>query len=1337
MKKTFKMKLAPRRLVAVLGTVGLACVGVHAQEAHGGRGKMLDRSQVRQGAVPPNAEREAAALAPLAASAPSGAARGQDACHPGATPAAPFSISVDGVPLDTGTAQREADRQRCADVALERAAIQVKYDPLNTAAALNTWLALPAAVRGAPVRFGTYTNYAPWIRRAEIRIFLTGHATQEAPYAVVPVEIGQAAAWNAPADAPEDLGFLVRVYDARGRFDETRLQPLHLLERQPADAVRKARKEQDAALAGWGESSLRMRNIGAGGGTVTVSGEKVAPGSSVTALGMPVPVDAQGRFALRQIVPPGPQAVELALRDAAGAETRFRRNLVVPDQDWFYVAVADLTAGRDRTVGPAQLVTGDLTHYKNETWVDGRGAFYLKGKVKGEYLLTASADTREQPLRDLFHNFQNKDPNYLLRRIDPDKYYPVYGDDSTTVDDAPTQGRMYVRLEKGDSSVMWGNFQTAWTGTELAQYSRGLYGANAVWNSEDATSYGERKANVNLFAASPGTLQSREEFRGTGGSQYYLRHLDLTQGSERLWIEVRDKDSGLVVARTALSPSEDYEINYLQGRVTLRSPLSSVTDGSTLVQTATLPGNPQYLVATYEYAPGLQAVAGSTVGARGSWWLNEHLRLGASHYRQGEDDADQRLQEVDAILRYTPGTWLKAELAHSEGAGTATLNSASGGYDFVQQAASGAPANAQRVDLALDLADAGLRRGGRWAAYWQNRQAGFSGPGMATAGSEAMRQVGASGTLPLGERTELALKGDKREASTQDASAAELALRHKLDAQWGVSAALRHDARDNHGLGGSALAPVNASPTLAQDGARTDAVIRVDYRPLAAGARAAADAPTAPVEAAPVAAATVAAPPAPAAGQAALRGGATAPLAAAGREARLAGTPQADLDPTAAAGVAAARVAGAEYAPWNAYGFAQHTLARTGTRADNDRAGVGGSRQFGERLRLGAEVSGGDGGAGGQLSGTVKVDERSSVYLNYRSETEVPDTNYAGRMSTLTGGGRYRLGEQAALFAESRWGTGAGPQSLTHAFGVDLAPGEHWTTGVKVETGTLSDPLTGDLKRDAVGLTAGYADGRVKITSALEVRVDRTASLGTPLGACASTGTDGQCATGAGSERRRVWLTRNALSWQADPSWRLLGKLNLSRASTSSGAFYDGDYSEVVAGAAYRPVDNDRWNALLKYTYFYNLPTAGQVDGTTGTTAAATALDYTQKSHVVNLDAVYDVVPWLSVGAKYGLRAGKLRASRTAGDWYSSRADLAVLRADFHWVHMWDAIVEARRLRAREAGDARSGFLAGVYRHVGAHAKIGVGYNFTNFSDDLTDLSYRSRGWFLNAISTF
>ena len=45
--------------------------------------------------------------------------------------------------------------------------------------------------------------------------------------------------------------------------------------------------------------------------------------------------------------------------------------------------------------------------------------------------------------------------------------------------------------------------------------------------------------------------------------------------------------------------------------------------------------------------------------------------------------------------------------------------------------------------------------------------------------------------------------------------------------------------------------------------------------------------------------------------------------------------------------------------------------------------------------------------------------------------------------------------------------------------------------------------------------------------------------------------------------------------------------------------------------------------------------------------------------------------------------------------------------------------------------------LLAVYRHIGDNFKFGVGYNFTNFSDDLTNLSSKNKGVFLNAIGKF
>ena len=49
----------------------------------------------------------------------------------------------------------------------------------------------------------------------------------------------------------------------------------------------------------------------------------------------------------------------------------------------------------------------------------------------------------------------------------------------------------------------------------------------------------------------------------------------------------------------------------------------------------------------------------------------------------------------------------------------------------------------------------------------------------------------------------------------------------------------------------------------------------------------------------------------------------------------------------------------------------------------------------------------------------------------------------------------------------------------------------------------------------------------------------------------------------------------------------------------------------------------------------------------------------------------------------------------------------------------------------------RFGALVAVYRHINDNIKMGVGYNFTDFSDDLTHLNYDRRGFFVNALAKY
>lgn len=1143
----------------------------------------------------------------------------------------PFRVTVDGEPVDLDTKPREADRQRCTDVALEKADIQVRFDNLAIAPAMNIWATPNGVLRGEKVEFLAWSNYIPWVKKAELRLFRTGQKVQETPLAVLPVDWNGVTEWNVPADAQDDqLFYLLRVTDADGVFDETSLKPLTLLA-YPKPLGDEQRIERER-LAGYGENSLVLRNIPVSGGTVTVNGRALKSGQRVETLGQVVPVDADGKFAIKQIMPAGAHTVEVKVGNTDGTATTFRRNLSIAKDDWFYIALGDLTVGKNSVAGPAALVTNDTQHYDQKVYMDGRAAFYLKGKIKGEYLLTMAADTREQPLGDLFTNFSSKDPRYLLRNINPDLYYPVYGDDSTVVDDAPTQGKFYVKLEKGDSHVMWGNFQTSWSGTELLQYSRGLYGAKLRYRSDETTSYGEKRTQADAFAADPGTIASREEFRGTGGSLYYLHHMDITQGSERVWVEVRDKDSGLVIERKQLTPAQDYEINYLQGRILLQSPLSSVSGGGGLVMTSAANGNPLYLVSTYEYVPGVAEVSNLSTGVRASQWMNDYLQLGFTGYHQGESGADQTLKGVDATLRYKPGTYLKIEGARSSGNGNGAQTSIDGGFGFNQLASSGGDANAHRVEAAVDLAEVTDGGKGKITAYTQDRQRGFSAPGQIMANGEAVNQSGAKVEMQVAENTRVEAKADVRNSDIQDAKNLELAVHQKLDAEWELSAGIRRDERQNEAA--------NASTELSQNGERTDAIVRADYKPEKEG-----------------------------------------------------GNP-------------------GEKEDWEAYGFAQGTLSRDGTREENDRVGAGGAWRINDRVKLLAELSDGSLGTGGKVGVDYRLSDRSNAYLNYVVESENPDWAYRGRQGTFVSGASSRVSDSTRVFGETRASQGAGPQSLSNAFGLDWSPNDRWTWGGKAEVGKISDTLGGDLNRHALGLSTGYKEGNLKYTGGVEWREDA--------------GTIG----GADVGTRVTWLLRNTLGWQYTKEWRLLGKLNISRSSNSQGAFYDGNYHEIVAGAAYRPVGNDRWNTLFKYTNFYNVPSPGQLGG------SGAVADYAQKSQVFAVDTIYDLRPWLSVGGKYALRIGELKASKAAGDWFYSRADLLILRGDLHFVKEWDAVLEVRDLNAREAQDARAGALIGVYRHVAEGVKVGVGYNFTNYSDDLTDLSYRSRGWFLNILGT-
>jgi hypothetical protein len=396
---------------------------------------------------------------------------------------------------------------------------------------------------------------------------------------------------------------------------------------------------------------------------------------------------------------------------------------------------------------------------------------------------------------------------------------------------------------------------------------------------------------------------------------------------------------------------------------------------------------------------------------------------------------------------------------------------------------------------------------------------------------------------------------------------------------------------------------------------------------------------------------------------------------------------------------------------WRGYGFVQDTVGSTGDREDNRRIGVGGSYRLTERLRIDTEVSDGDLGPGGRVGSNFLYSERTNLYLNYALENERTDSGLLLRRGNLVAGVKRRLSDSSSVYYEERYQDSGSATGLTHSTGVSLTANERWNLGASADVGTLVDSLTGaETDRLAGGVRLGYGFENVHFSSAIEYRIDEAEQ------------------PDLGVTDRTTWLLRNSVRYQLSPDWRVIGKFSHALSESSLGEFYDGGYTEAVVGYAYRPVDNDRLNALVKYTYFYNVPTTDQVTG------QGVAAEFVQKSHVAALDLSYDLTERWTIGGKYAYRLGEVSLDREDPEFFSNVAHLMVLRADWRFREGWEGLIEARALELPDLDEQRSGALVAVYRYLGQHFKVGVGYNFTDFSEDLTDLSYEHQGAFLNMI---
>jgi len=1154
-------------------------------------------------------------------------------------------ISVDGQPLNDPN-KSIPDVSRCTDVALDKANLQFKFDDMELKPRLNV-VAWPnvIAIEDNPATeaidnrsyFRMYSNYPSFIAKSEVRLFAMEQSVNDIPLAIIPLDAGGNGSWQYDKKTNDklidyrpprtNLKYVLRVYDKNGKFDETETQELWLLDKLE-QAIDMKQKDSTLVVA-YGENRLLTNHIPLSGGTIKLLGENVPEGHQAVFAGQSLPIGAQGKFAGEFILPNGLHNIEVAIVDAQGNGYVYQRKISLDKKDWFYVGMADLTVARDFSSSNASLVTGDSAHFGNGYSFDGRFAFYAKGKFGNDSTLTMSADTREEPLKELFSNFLNKDARSLFRRIDPDYYYPTYGDDSRVEENAPTAGKFYLKWQKQANYAMWGNFNLAYVGNDLAHVDRRLYGGNFNYESDDTTSFGEKLWKVNLFAASPGTVAGRDEFLSTGGSLYFLRHQDISSGSDRVRIEVRDRLSGLVMSVKNLNYGLDYDIDYIQGRISLTEPLSSWAPSDSVVNNNEFGGQEIYLVVRYEYTPGFEDLHDINSGGNLNYWVHDRVKMGFTLDDQhASNDVDNALSAYDVTYRLTASSWVKFQQSHSRGSVSSSALSIDGGYQFAESSVnpdSELKAGAWRGDASIQMSDVFDGFKGRLTLYNQELDAGYNAPGIQAQNDTVQRGYKLDMPVPGLTQMNMHVKADnKTQKDGLENKASEIGADYRFNLNWSLASGIRVDSRrDNSTI----------VPETQQEGERTDLSVRVDYD---------------------------------------------------------------------------------SKDKWSSYGFTQSTVKIRGNRDNNDRIGLGGAYRLTDRFKLDGELSGGDLGTAYKIGGEYKLSTASDIYSHYVLENERSDNGIKARKGSMVSGYKHRYSDTTSMYMEEKYTHGDLPSGITHAMGVKLNVSDKLNMGASIDVGKLKDNNTAaEIERKALAGNVGYKFENFTLSSALELRLDRTQVSLTNM------------------TTRKTWLSKNTFNLKLSDDWRFVGKLNYSQSISSLGDFYAGNYTEAVAGYAYRPIKSDKWTALYKYTYFYNLPTVDQL------TPVGSEVTFLQKSHIWSTDVNYELTRHFSLGGKVAYRLGKISTERENQQFFVSNAALYITRVDWEFATRWNLLTEARLLSLPQIGDKRSGMLLGIYRQIGKHFRFGGGYNFTDFSDDLTDLDYDSQGVFINLLGKF
>ncbi|HPN88090.1 MAG TPA: hypothetical protein PLH56_01995 [Candidatus Omnitrophota bacterium] len=1044
-------------------------------------------------------------------------------------------------------------------------------------------------------------------------------------------------------------------------------------------------------------------------------------------------------------------------KEMVGSPSKIYTKQIRVGEDYlFFVGMGDAKIGYAVNTGDIEPVQ-QADKYKGGFYQEGQMAYYLKGKIQGKYLITSSFDT-------------DREQKALFRKLNPDQYYPVYGDASSKDYQATdTQGPLYLLIEWDKSSAQWSNYNVAFEDTEFARFTRSLYGGKVNFESLSTTPYGESRSKVVAFHAQEKQRSAHNEFLATGGSLYYLKHKDIIEGSDKVRVEVRDKITGLVLSSSEMKEGADYEIDYASGRILFWQPVSMMVEAFSIISNDLLKGNLLYVVADYEYDV-LEKYDEGSEGVRTRQAIGDHVLVGATYVSETQPTVNYELKGTDVTVHLGKDAKVIAEYAETRSNTIGTFLSTDGGLSFNELATSddiSGRAYGIKYDAKL-FNRLGFDAYYKWidnnfAVVDQTSQQGkeligFGGVYDFTEKSrltlrhdiqrlvdngnlQTRRQLGAQRVATtlmqvVHDMNKLKLTGEYQRKETELSVSNILALK----ADYLVSDRLILSAAQQASIEGDKNA---AQTTLGLTAKPTDKLTLTVQQILAREG-----------------AATLLGVKADMTGKFAL----TADYALEKSKKGLTQTTTTttsvgmEMKPTEKSviktSVGLARANTGEVATTLAVKGISEIQKDTNVEGEIALAGAGATRR--STMALGgstklkvdektdvesqAKVTSSTDGIDGtslNLTGTTKADATTT----HQSGVTIAQDSAGVQTRTYNFATIKQLNEafkviSAKSFGEKSDGTHIQDNtyslvrekdgrklegslkrayeecpkeiSQSNIFGLSGDVNDKWAVTGSVERGTVQNLDGTQTQRSVASVALGY--------------VNKDDEQGTFI----KTSTKAEWRVDDGTEDKRQYLLYHALEGKIDNEWSVFSKLEFSKTRNLTRDTTDAQHKEIMLGGAYRPLSHDRLNLIARYTYKEERSPASQTD--------MAQIEY-EDAHVFAMDAIYDLTQQWQLTEKFAYR---IMDEKVKGfDFNKTHTWLMIHRLNYRINKDWSIGGEYRVLTQEESADAKTGILLEVTRRIGDYGQLGVGYDFTSFADDLTDLSYKSQGPFMRMTGKF